>query len=349
MTNCQRPFVASPPISARMRRAAAFHEAGHAVAALQFGWPIDRLTIIADVDRDGLSRGGHIQITKRLEREDPAKAMVFALAGPAAQRRGVPRSHVQASGISDFQEVERLARIHCRTIHSERTLKRFAAQEAKALVSDAWAKVDAIAQALLARYVLTGSDVDRIIHPITQAQATAWQHITMPTVEQQRQFNDRREARHVTVRDVASAVLDVALRNAVTGEATSLATPATINTVLDVMACRGLDTDKSKIKLEELIATRHAAMQWRTVSDHLKGRRLLRARGMSNNEKVLSLPPLAFVPPNKGQGHQAAPIHPLPLGSSPATSNEGCAAACTVSRDSAQIWVRSPQVASWEA
>ena len=84
MTNCQRPFVASPPITARMRRAAAFHEAGHAVAALQFGWPIDHLTIIADVDRDRLARGGHIQIDKRLEREDPAKAMVFALAGPGA-------------------------------------------------------------------------------------------------------------------------------------------------------------------------------------------------------------------------------------------------------------------------
>ena len=316
MNNCQRPFVASPPVTARMRRAAAFHEAGHAIAALQFGWPINLLTIIADVDRDGLSRGGHIQITRRLEREDPAKAMVFALAGPAAQRCGVPRSHVQASGISDFEEADRLARLHCRTIHSERTLKRFAAQEAKALVADAWAKVDAIAQALLARNVLTGSDVDHIIHPIAQAQATAWQHgMRMPTVEQQRQFNEQREARHVSVRDVASAVLDVVLRNAVTGAATSLATPATISTVLDVMACRGLDPDKSKFKLEELIASRHAAMQWRTVSDHLKGRRLLRARGQSNNEKVTSLPPLAFVPPNKGQGHQAAPTHPLPLGS----------------------------------
>ncbi|OWK20632.1 hypothetical protein AJ88_27645 [Mesorhizobium amorphae CCBAU 01583] len=215
--------------------------------------------------------------------------------------------------------------------------------------------MDAIAQALLARNVLTGSDVDHIIHPITQAQAEAWQHgmrnMTMPTVEQRRQFNDQREAsaRHVTVRDVASAVLDVALRNAVTGKATSLATQATISTVLDVMACRGLDPDKSKIKLEELIASRHAAMQWRTVSDHLKGRRPLRARGMSNNEKVLSLPPLASVPLNEGQGHHAAPTHPPPLVPPWLFSYEGTAAACTASRHSIQFWVRSPQVASWEA
>ena len=47
-----------------------------------------------------------------------------------------------------------LARIHCRTVHSERALKRYAMLEATALVENCWLTVEAIAASLLARDLL---------------------------------------------------------------------------------------------------------------------------------------------------------------------------------------------------
>lgn len=260
------PFVASTPVSPSQRRAAAYHEAGHCVAAWRRNWTINHVTIIPDIDDDGLHRGGHISVSQN--NHDLPGCLIFTLAGPAAQRKVAPRSKVRQAGSADIDAASRLARIHSLTPEAERSLLRFAEQEARALVNLSWVYVDEIAHALLAQDVLSGDQAAGILDGIQQKQTGAWQPGPHPTREALAAYECARALRSKTIsrRDVADAVLDAVLRRTVTGEPLALDDPSMESEVVIRLGLRGFDADQSLAKYSNLISDQRQRMQWRRVS-----------------------------------------------------------------------------------
>lgn len=141
----------------------AYHEAGHAVAAIALGCPIRDVTIHDD-------RGGRIRPKKRVG--DIGVVVVIALAGPFAQRRRFPRSKwIDDSGWysltpgSDYWIVnEALGLLVEEGFDADETLAwRIRCEKvAKNIIADEWNTISKIAKALLEHGTLTGNQVRRL-------------------------------------------------------------------------------------------------------------------------------------------------------------------------------------------
>lgn len=251
--------------SPKSRQITAWHEAGHAVAAWRFGWTIERVSIVPDIGETGLARSGHIEV--KSVSSGPIPLMIFALAGAAAQRRFAPRSRVPAFSGSDLALADRQAQIHSLSVRSEQALKRFAAEEAGALIDVQWHLVSSLAAALLEKDVMTHDDVGDVVLQAERQRAVLWTGEVPPAHQLAKLKADRvAVARGVSRRDVEAAVADAALRYSVMRKPLDLSNPATCAEIVERMAFRGIDPDLASGKLTRLIEKGTAAMAWRKVS-----------------------------------------------------------------------------------
>jgi len=153
------------------RAATAYHEAGHTVAAFVQGMGIHHVTIIPFAVYDGLTRT-HAPGIKRLDCEklSPRRAerirkqTRFSLAGDIAQRRFNPRSvrsrHAEKDRHNALEWTELLT--HGDTDEAASLIESLGSETEK-LIDTHWPEVTAIAEALMQRDTLIGSEVRAII------------------------------------------------------------------------------------------------------------------------------------------------------------------------------------------
>jgi hypothetical protein len=134
--------------------ATAYHEAGHAVAALALGRPVQRVSIRPDHDylgRCAFGKGVFRPSEDWLERE-----ILIALAGVAAEARHTGHYPVEAAA-HDLRYVRRLAVQRSGPRQAERLERRLLAKAEHLLVQGGhWRAVEFIAAELLRRGALSG-------------------------------------------------------------------------------------------------------------------------------------------------------------------------------------------------
>jgi ATP-dependent Zn protease len=149
-----------------MRRCSiAYHEAGHAVVAHRLGVEVEHVTIVPDhtchghcAHADLFCARGHGSDRANLER-----AIQICLAGPLAQawllRRYFDR---RRGGRQDYDCASGLARYLAGSA-GEREFLRYQERRTQALVDHLWSDIERVAQALLERDHLSGTEVKDII------------------------------------------------------------------------------------------------------------------------------------------------------------------------------------------
>lgn len=135
----------------------AYHEAGHAVAALALGRPVQRVSVLPDRQRLGLCQFGKGVFRPSedwLERE-----ILISLAGIAAEARHT--GHYAWDGAArDCQYVRQLAVQRAGERQAERLERRLLAKAEHLLAQEGhWRAVELIAAELLRRGVISGRTV----------------------------------------------------------------------------------------------------------------------------------------------------------------------------------------------
>ncbi len=147
--------------------ATAYHEAGHAYAAWNLGFKLHRVTIVPTTDETGstvhanplhgieLDVDGSDRARMRAE-----KAILIALAGPAAQQRYRPRSWRRNHGASDFDWATDLALHLCGDGETATAYLKYLDLVARKMVAGPrWPVIAAVADSLLERGTLSGREV----------------------------------------------------------------------------------------------------------------------------------------------------------------------------------------------
>lgn len=159
-------------------RAAAYHEAGHAVASWRLGDGIGGVTIAPGIDPE---TGAAIEGAMILARGDRSAAsgwghrhLVVVLAGAAAQRALDARSCVLSCAASDLRSARAFAAVMCRSREAERALLTWAQAEARAIVSADWHLVEVLAAALLTATMIAGEVAIAILVEAEARARTRW-------------------------------------------------------------------------------------------------------------------------------------------------------------------------------
>lgn len=126
--------------------ATAYHEAGHAVAALALRIPVKRVSIVGDAKR-GVA--GHVYLGPSRSVDAMHKQGIVALAGEAAQRRYNPRSVRAHHGGGDRQAVAEYALERTGSGEQATLLARLWELQARDLVEKRWDTIQRVAIALL--------------------------------------------------------------------------------------------------------------------------------------------------------------------------------------------------------
>jgi hypothetical protein len=262
-------------------RAIAFHEAGHAVAAVAFGCRLDHVSALAGRAPDGSAWDGNVayrqppvppdlpaDLRRAIAEQGLRQEIVIALAGPAAQRRAAPRSRVPAVGTVDRAEAARLASIVARDAKCERALLKYAANEARALVENEWPAIAALADSLLKAEHLSGDRAMRIIRAAEADREAAFREANrlhvVPSDDDLDVYSaeQHRRARTVQRRHVADAVLHHVLRQLAISDGMVSADDIE-SSVRDHAERRGLDADAASRKLATLTDAQRTATGWR--------------------------------------------------------------------------------------
>ncbi|MBY0257745.1 hypothetical protein [Methylobacterium sp.] len=156
--------------------AAAYHEAGHAVASWRQGDGIAGITIIPGVDpRTGRPHGGVFTLPKGGDRSALSgwghRYLVTTLAGPASQRKHDPRSNVLSCAGQDFSDARMFAAAMARSRESERALLMWAQAEARALIAANWHLIDILARSLFRVRQIEGASAIAILEAVERAEA----------------------------------------------------------------------------------------------------------------------------------------------------------------------------------
>jgi len=140
--------------------ATAYHEAGHAVAAIVRGVRVKHATIAP-----GENSAGHIRLLGRVPKQIGAmhNRGMIALAGEAAQRRFSPRSVRQHHGGSDRDAVRRFALDASGSAEVAQCLVDLWQAQANDLVQARWAVIQRVAAALLEKQMVGGAELQRLV------------------------------------------------------------------------------------------------------------------------------------------------------------------------------------------
>ena len=157
-------------VSSSARRATAFHEAGHAVAARDRGFRLHRATIVPSGDYAGIVEhsnplrgidlGSDRSPLARLRAED---AIIVHLAGPAAQRRYKPRSYRSYHGKIDYERALGLAVAQNGPFEAAKAQLRWLEIVARDMIEQQWHFVESVAEALLEKGTLSGAQLRRVL------------------------------------------------------------------------------------------------------------------------------------------------------------------------------------------
>jgi hypothetical protein len=191
-------------VAATRRKAIAYHEAGHAVAAHRLGYEVMRVSIAPKSGSAGhvswrnpiknrsviskLEYGSEADLDRVRHRID--HAIIVSMAGALAQKRHNPRSDWRygGSGVarddrfllkgSDDQQALQLAS----QLHENEKVRaaywRYLKARAEALVNHHWPEIEQLARALLHRETISGDDIheammtDAIRKALAKAQAS---------------------------------------------------------------------------------------------------------------------------------------------------------------------------------
>jgi hypothetical protein len=149
-------------------KATAYHEAGHAVARLYFGWPVVRAMIVESEGYHGAVEGPniHIELAEHFA-EGTEQAlrnfMVISFVGIEAQRLHNPAS-VEAG--QEKKDEERVLDALWGMGYSPERLEAILAERrvaAKEFVPAHWGKIDRVAKALLVKREMTGEELRQVL------------------------------------------------------------------------------------------------------------------------------------------------------------------------------------------
>jgi hypothetical protein len=164
------------------KRSTAYHEAGHAVAAIAQGVAVRSSTIAPDKQEGYAGRVRHGDLTRRVNIEadnSPStrsrieRRIVVALAGTAAQRRYDRRSWRSFHSSSDYEMAANLADAVSSSPAASEAFLKWLAVATDDLIAARWVEVEKIAKALLEEKTLSGARIPALILPSTIAIAPA--------------------------------------------------------------------------------------------------------------------------------------------------------------------------------
>jgi hypothetical protein len=273
----------APAGASRQLKATAFHEAGHAVAALALGFSVKVATIEPGSDPEtGRPSSGHIeydpqeilrgaeQDVRRLAVETLIKRQaIVSFAGPAAQAIARPGTRIRAGAIGDHEHIARTIGLLCRDMESEKALRRWCENEARGLVKARWSHIEAVALALLERRTLAGANVAEIVARIDRAEAeraaAMRPDVPLPSIAESEEHmrRKRRRAKGFSRRNLADAVLAEALAALARQEQTPLTFAVIADAVADRAALRDLDADLAVDRLRACLKAEGDRLRWR--------------------------------------------------------------------------------------
>ena len=152
-------------------RAAAFHEAGHAVAAVVLDVPFDRVSILADAESLGRSIFSGATLPpdwfhslSRDECDLVERRIVVALCGPEAERLSGERTGYQSTA-SDWGLVADLLKSLALGEEGIRNYHDWLKDRARSVIDGGFngRAIAAVAAALMERHTLTAAEVGRVV------------------------------------------------------------------------------------------------------------------------------------------------------------------------------------------
>jgi hypothetical protein len=155
------------------RRATAFHEAGHAVAAWKLRIRLHGATIVPTLDATGQVEHANPLRGINLELDNSNRArlrsellMMVLLAGPEAQRHYSPRSWRSCHGAYDLDKAADLALNFNGYEDAANAYLRWVEIRTRHMIQEQWGAVENVANALLAEGSLSGKQIKHIIWPV---------------------------------------------------------------------------------------------------------------------------------------------------------------------------------------
>jgi ATP-dependent Zn protease len=171
-------------ITAHEKRRVAYHEAGHAVAAVVMKIPLKRVTIVPEGDSSGTAtlQEPSTRVRKQLNyglSEGPCakdtieRRVVFVLAGDAAEKKLLRSCTDQVNNESDLRTAEELVQQICHSDEEYHAYFSLLLTRTLVLVDRNWSPIENVASALLERSTLSGRVVKRIVEESLEAEFRA--------------------------------------------------------------------------------------------------------------------------------------------------------------------------------
>lgn len=151
----------------------AYHEAGHAVAAWHFGYPLEGVSIVPGEDFGGISQSQTPTFHMNPDYDDAPEIeeairnqVVICYAGRAAQQLFSPRSWRHYHGQGDLETSVEIAS-YLVPPEQQEALHAQLLQEARTLTKELWGAVEKVAEVLLVEKTLSGEQTTRLIEEAT--------------------------------------------------------------------------------------------------------------------------------------------------------------------------------------